>query len=94
MSFIVMKAVELTGFSNSDEDVNGKYLETYDPEAHEGRGFAQFTSDLAKAMKFDTHAQAFDLWKSTPRSRPTRPDGKPNRPLTAFTINFEEVHDQ
>ena len=28
-------------------------------------------------------------YRAVPRNRPVRPDGKPNRPLTMFSVMFE-----
>jgi hypothetical protein len=32
-----------------------------------------------------------DLWQRPSTEVPLRPDGRPNRPLTAFTVEFETV---
>lgn len=64
----------------------GQYLSSYDPEAHGGCGFATWTPDPAAAMTFEDASAAFEFSQQVPRCRPVRPDGKPNRPLTAFTI--------
>jgi len=37
-------------------------------------------------MTFGDARAAFECWQQVLRSRPVRPDGKPNRPLTAFTV--------
>lgn len=93
MSRIVIQAVQLEGFSHSTGNVAGQYLSTYDPEAHDGWGDALWTDKLDEAMKFANIGDAFALWKSSPKSRPKRPDGHPNRPLSAFTITFQHVED-
>jgi hypothetical protein len=67
----------------------GKFLSRYDPEAHGGRGQAWWTADVADAWVFADAAAAFAAWQTVPVSRPVREDGKPNRPLTAFTISVE-----
>ena len=67
----------------------GAWLEAYDPEAFGGRGAAHWNMDPKRAMQFEDHAKAFALWRTVPRSKPRRPDGKPNRPLTAFTVSIE-----
>ena len=63
-------------------------LEGYSPEAHEGRGHATYGRNPATAMKFATFLDAMELWQSVPRNRPVRPDGRPNRPLTSFTVEI------
>lgn len=91
MTKVVIRAVQLEGFSMSMGSVGGQYLASYDPEAHDGWGDAVFTNDIREALVFDNIGAAFEAWKSSPKSRPLRPDGQPNRPLSAFTITFEQV---
>src|SRR5262245_5811862 len=61
-----------------------------DFEAHSGRGEAVFTHNIKQAMRFANFDDAFAYWRTIPRSRPRRPDGKPNRPLTAFHMNIAD----
>jgi hypothetical protein len=65
-----------------------QWLWSYDPEAFDGRGDIRTTSNISLAMKFDSIDQALDLYRSVPACRPLRDDGKPNRPLTAATVEF------
>lgn len=69
-------------------DVTGQYLKAYDPEAHGGLGHAEWTTDPAEAMTFPGVAEAQDCWTQVPKARPRRGDGRPNRPLTAFSITL------
>jgi hypothetical protein len=64
------------------------YIKSYDPEAFDGRGDAMFTYDKEEAIKFEIKADAMKYWLQVPKSRPKRKDGRPNRPLTAFTIEI------
>ena len=66
----------------------GAYLGSYDPEANDGWGDASWTSDPAKALVFSNATEAIRLYKAIPANRPTRPDGRPNRPLTALAIEL------
>lgn len=50
-----------------------------------------FTSNRANAMRFAGLAEGLTFWKTTSRGLPFRPDGQPNRPLTAFSVTFEQV---
>lgn len=70
----------------------GEYLKSYDPEAHDGFGDATFTTDINKALVFDTFAAALLFTRQQPANRPLRADGRPNRPLTAFTLEYKDVH--
>jgi hypothetical protein len=69
----------------------GKYLRFFDPDLHGGRGLITTTSDIGKARRFADAAEALLCWRQQSRRVPYRPDGKPNRPLTAFTVSFETV---
>lgn len=64
------------------------YLVRCDFEANGGRGEVLWTVERDKAMRFDTPGAAFAYWKTPSQSVPLRPDGKPNRPLSAFTIEI------
>jgi len=67
---------------------DGQYLKDFDFEAYSGQGMISMTPDLAQAKRF---ASVFDAWefrKRQPVCRPLRPDGLPNRPLTATTWEF------
>jgi hypothetical protein len=76
----------------------GQFLEWYKPNVPLGQTMASWTNDLKKAMKFDTAADAFAEWKRertvpTPSGGRMIPDGKPNRPLTAVTIEVKKAED-
>jgi len=66
----------------------GCYLAQYDPEANDGRGSASWTPDPAKALAFESVEAAMMCYRAQPKAHPTRPDGKPNRPLTIFAITL------
>lgn len=71
----------------------GQFLESYDAEARRGMGFAEWTKDLGQAMVFVTSHAALKCWTQVPEARPTRADGKPNKPLTAFTVEVLTLAD-
>jgi len=66
----------------------GEYVRDYQPEKHGGRGEVTFTRDRARAKTFPDVEAAWRLMRHRPRNRPTRPDGGPNRPLMAFTLQI------
>jgi hypothetical protein len=70
---------------------DGAWLRDYDPEAHDGQGDVTWTTDPALAQRFDTQADVLDCWSTVPKVRPKRADGKPNRPLTSYTITPEPL---
>lgn len=46
------------------------------------------TPDISCATRFSA-IQATQLYGAVDERTPVRPDGRPNRPLTAFTVEFE-----
>jgi hypothetical protein len=66
----------------------GSYLAGYSPEGDNGNGVAHWTLDPAQAMTFATAEAATACYRAVPYNRPLRPDGKPNRPLTMFSVAF------
>jgi hypothetical protein len=65
-------------------DVSGQYLAAYDPDDRAG-GW-RWSPDLADAMVFADAGAAYSCWTAVCSRQPVRPDGQPNRPLTAFTV--------
>jgi len=90
---LVIKIVQAAaGFSS---DHAGQYIRSFVPDTDEfGQGVLVTTANLNDALKFETWPAAFEFWKQQSRRCPTRTDGKPNRPLTAFTVTFESVIEQ
>lgn len=88
---IVIRVLELAGHVIGPSDVASGYLKSFDPEAHDGQGDAVLTDEVSEAMKFDTFTEAYEFYHSVPMSRPIREDGRPNRPLTAFTVSVETL---
>jgi hypothetical protein len=85
---VVLRCLELVGTVAFPEgpEPRGKYLASYDPEAHDGRGDITWCDEATAALRFaDTRAALAALF-AVPRRRPRRRDGKPNRPLMAFTM--------
>lgn len=76
-----------------NRDAAGKWVQSFDADAHDGRGDAVLTGDPSRAIAFDSFADAMAFWRQTSTVRPTRPDGQPNRPLTAFTVAIEPLPD-
>lgn len=69
------------------------FLKSCDFEAYGGRGLVILTFDVREAISFETKAEAFTFWMRSPSCRPTRDDGRPNRPLTAYTVEIVPVAD-
>jgi hypothetical protein len=72
---------------------DGQYLVEYDPErdgvAPDGRPMQAHivcTADPARAKRFAGLAELHKTWSQVSKRVPRRQDGKPNRPLTAFSV--------
>lgn len=79
------------GFANGASCPHaGEYLESFDFDGDE-QGYGEFTPDLAKAKRFADVGELMEFWRTQSRTRPKRPDGRPNRPLTALTISALRV---
>ena len=68
-----------------------EYVESCDVDAHRGHGDVKLTRDLAQAKRFADFGAALEYWKRQSTVRPLRPDGQPNRPLTAYNVTPENV---
>jgi hypothetical protein len=87
-----MFVIKILGAANGlSTRVDGSYVKTFDPDAYNGRGHLVATKDPNEAMMFKDLAVAHDFWRQQSRAFPTRGDGQPNRPLTAYHIQMEKV---
>ena len=64
------------------------WLRSCDFEAFHGIGHVVHTSRRSEAMVFDSFRDALAFTQRTPQCRPLRPDGKPNKPLTAYHLEI------
>lgn len=71
----------------------GQWLLSYDPEAYDGHGWAEWTDEPSYARGFVSTAEALAFYQAVPMALPVREDGKPNRPLLAFTVSVERLPD-
>jgi hypothetical protein len=67
------------------------FLKSFDVDANDGRGEIVITDELSDAKLFDTFENAANVWKQQSAVKPFRPDGKANRPLTAYTVEFVQI---
>jgi hypothetical protein len=74
-----------------DAILGEEYLKSFDCEAHDGRGAATFTRNKRNAMRFASQGDALNFWTQRSKTRPNRPDGKPNRPLTVLNVTIEPI---
>lgn len=71
-------------------DGSEDYLTYYDPEFLGGFGMVAGGAK-AEALRFADVGAALECWRLISTTRPLRPDGKPNRPLSAMTLTLETV---
>lgn len=65
----------------------GQYLRSYFLEVPATAVMGEFTRDPEQAMKFDSVVDLFNAWRTQRMyDGGLRPDGKPDRPLTAYSI--------
>ena len=73
---------------------NGHYLKSYDPNVTapgvDISGDVEVTADPEQALSFDRPEEADAFVFQTSTTRPLRADGRPNRPLLAFSIQYEQ----
>ena len=85
-------ALTAVGFASGvDCPHSGQWLETFDHEAYGGQGYGTFTNDITKAKRFATASEALKFWGRQSTVRPLRPDGLPNKPLTALTVAIDPI---
>jgi hypothetical protein len=69
----------------------GMYVASFDPDGFGGRGEIVLCGTLADAKRFADHTAALEYWRQRSTVEPHRLDGKPNRPLTAYTVEMVRV---
>jgi hypothetical protein len=85
----VIKLLATADGSPSPHD--GEYVQSYTPDGGEGRGRLVTTPEIGRALRFKDSMEAFEAWRAVSRTHPVRIDGKPNRPLTMWTMTPESV---
>jgi hypothetical protein len=71
----------------------GPFIAEFDVNADGGRGRVTFTRDPKRAATWGSTGEALAAYGQTSTVRPLRPDGKPNRPLTAYTVLLAHLDD-
>lgn len=89
----VMRIMGIAGMETQPEsyEILFQFVKSFDAEAGEGRGFLVATPEIGEALRFASVEEAGEFYKQVPRAHPTRLDGRPNRPLTAFHVQVEEA---
>jgi hypothetical protein len=86
---VVIKILWFGGHVRVPSSAEGKYVKAFDPDAHDGLGDVVLCTHAEDAKKFQSFADAVTFYHQVSRVRPSRDDGKPNRPLTAYTVSME-----
>ena len=74
-----------------------EWLTAYDPERTDPdnpdapTGWIDGSTDHAQALRFASLSDAVEFTMQVSKVKPLRPDGLPNRPLRAFTIEFKAL---
>jgi hypothetical protein len=92
MSPVRIRIVSLA--SGPPTPFDGEYVVEYDP-GHDGvdregrrMNCHLVTTPILEDALALTSAEAFELWRRVDPRHPARLDGRPNRPLTAFTVEI------
>lgn len=84
--------LKLMGYADGRPSAHdGQYLVRADIETGGMLPLLTTTNDPERAIVFAGLVEATDYWKRVSATRPKRPDGKLNRPLTAYNIVIEQV---
>jgi hypothetical protein len=86
---VVIKVEWLGGHERTPTDVENDYVKSFDPDVNEGGGELVTTVDKTQALQFPNPGEALRYYRQASKVCPLRPDGLPNRPLTAFTVTIE-----
>ncbi|HTA42645.1 MAG TPA: hypothetical protein VK789_09370 [Bryobacteraceae bacterium] len=83
-----MKIIHILGTaSGQPHPYDDMYLLQYDPTVRpDGMILLEVVSDPACAKRFADAGEALEEWRRS--NGRLRPDGKPDRPLTAFTVDI------
>lgn len=87
MGDYVIKYVS-TALGGVGDVMPGSFLAYADPNGRDGRGYQRWTQDPAEAKRYADAAAAHADWSRQSSLKRFRADGKPNRPLTAFTVEI------
>lgn len=97
---IAMKIVRLADGS-AMPGYDGKFVKEFDashtyphrPDLPDepGQCWLVVTDNIREAKAYASIIEAREDWIQVDQRQPVRPDGQPNRPLTAFTVTFEQV---
>jgi hypothetical protein len=91
---MVMRILGLAADPDAVTPFNGEYYVSSKFGPGFGEGDLNTTRDINKAKRFETLVELRDEWAKVDENFPVRPDGQPNRPLTAWTIEVLQVPEE
>lgn len=71
--------------------MRGQFIKSADVNTFNGGGDVEATRDPLQARRFATTEAAIAFYRQVSRMHPRRPDGRPNRPLTALSVELVEL---
>lgn len=72
-----------------ESEADGQYIKDFIPDIDEfGHGRLVTTPNLQEAKRFAESDTALEFYRQQSKRCPFRDDGRPNRPLTAYTVSF------
>ena len=89
------RVIRLIALANGEPSpLDGQWVTEYDP-SRDGTGpngepmncHLLTTPDPTLAKQYST-TEALEVWRKVDSRQPRRPDGQPNRPLTAYTVEI------
>lgn len=84
--------VQVLGTARGEATVyDGQYVARWSPHTEYGACALETTPDRAQARVFASMSEALEEYRTISNVEPTRPDGRPNRPLTGLSIEIERV---
>lgn len=84
---VIVKVMAYSNGRGSPHD--GRYVVHWNPHTRFGVCEVHTTGNRALAHRFADYEAVMRDWKTVSDVQPTRPDGEPNRPLTALIIESE-----
>jgi hypothetical protein len=83
--------IKVLGLGSFEVYEDETWVRSYEPDGGGGRGDVVLTHDRALAARYIDVGHAMRVWRAQSTTHPWRSDGKANRPLTAFSVEFENV---
>jgi hypothetical protein len=82
--------MQILGYASGEHcEVAGAYVFSVNIQTIPDLNWLRITWDKAEALRFKDTVEAFKVFNEVLQSVPVRPDGKPNKPLTAFNLLIE-----